>query len=395
MRYRYFFMGAAIAALATACDDCGGDPTRQPGAGLPVSGPDGGSQVISCGVDDDCPFGQVCRAGLCQPSDPSLHDEGCWTDADCGAGYRCAASSGRCVLAAASPDAALPPAGECVTGTTRHCGTKVGLCDYGVEDCVAGHWSGTCNGGVRPTDELCDGLDNDCDGDSDETFELGRPCFNGLGVCRRPGLTVCSGDQRSIACNAVPLDATGRIELCGNAVDDDCDGEVDDGFEQLDAACSAGVGACLRAGTLICNDDLTALRCSAVAGTPAPVELCGNDVDDNCDGQTDEGFDDVVGTACAVGAPPCQTIGQWICSSDRTALECELPLTLVERCNGIDDNGDSGGCIDEGFPVGESCTVGQGICRASGVRVCSADELTTICGATPGAPDPYGELCGN
>ena len=34
-----------------------------------------------------------------------------------------------------------------------------------------------------PNVEVCNGIDDDCDGDTDEDFHLGEPCSAGLGVC--------------------------------------------------------------------------------------------------------------------------------------------------------------------------------------------------------------------
>jgi hypothetical protein len=52
----------------------------------------------------------------------------------------------------------------CQEGQTRPCGSSVGVCEKGVTTCHDGMW-GACEGGVRATGESCgDGLDNDCNG---------------------------------------------------------------------------------------------------------------------------------------------------------------------------------------------------------------------------------------
>ncbi|MFO0755928.1 MAG: MopE-related protein [Byssovorax sp.] len=61
----------------------------------------------------------------------------------------------------------------CVNGTTQSCYSGsaqtlgVGLCHAGVQTCTLGHF-GACTGEVVPDAEICDGKDNDCDGQVDE-----------------------------------------------------------------------------------------------------------------------------------------------------------------------------------------------------------------------------------
>ena len=72
--------------------------------------------------------------------------------------------------------------------------------------------------------EICDGRDNNCNGQIDEGFDVGAPCSAGLGICQRSGQKVCSADHKSTVCNAVP--GAPQTEVC-NGLDDDCDGTVD------------------------------------------------------------------------------------------------------------------------------------------------------------------------
>ena len=59
--------------------------------------------------------------------------------------------------------------------------------------------------------------------------------------------------------------------------------------------------------------------------------------------------------------------------------------TGPERCGGGDEDCD--GRIDEGFPVGAICTVGEGACAAPGIVACDAAGAATCLGQ-PGAPAP-------
>jgi len=91
-------------------------------------------------------------------------------------------------------------------------------------DVALADWTGLC---AVPAAEICDGLDNDCDGVIDDGFVLGGPCTEGVGACERPGFTVCDAGGAGIQCSAVP--GTPFPEACDGA-DNDCDGLVDEGL---------------------------------------------------------------------------------------------------------------------------------------------------------------------
>jgi len=91
------------------------------------------------------------------------------------------------------------------------------------------------------------------------------------------GMIVWDG-AGSVACS----DATAStVELC-NSVDDDCQNGIDDGFP-VNQPCSVGIGACETFGTYGCNAAQTGVVCSATSGSPT-AELCGDSVDQDCDG---------------------------------------------------------------------------------------------------------------
>src|SRR5439155_7361018 len=52
--------------------------------------------------------------------------------------------------------------------------------------------------------EVCDGVDNDCDGSTDEGFDVGTACTAGVGACARSGTKVCTSDGSGTVCNATP-----------------------------------------------------------------------------------------------------------------------------------------------------------------------------------------------
>ena len=94
-------------------------------------------------------------------------------------------------------------------------------CDYPEQDCDDSDPS--INPGAT---ELCNNIDDDCDGSIDEDFsDLGEPCSVGIGICEESGVKVCSIDGLSTICNATP--GSPIDEICDNGLDDDCDGLTD------------------------------------------------------------------------------------------------------------------------------------------------------------------------
>ncbi len=231
--------------------------------------------------------------------------------------------------------------------------------------------------------ERCNGRDDDCDGDLDEGLTgTGAACTVGLGACERTGTLVCSADGLELTCFAVagPVDE----ERCGNGIDDDCDGEIDEGFSELDAPCSAGIGACFAAGVMVCAADLLSLECDAVAGLP-DLERCANTLDDDCDGETDEGFAEL-GLSCSAGTGACEQIGAIVCNADASGTVCDAigGGATDELCNAIDDDCD--GDIDDGFytgtpcdgPDSDACVEGVLVCDGPTAIRCNDDTASTI-----------------
>ena len=116
-----------------------------------------------------------------------------------------------------------------------------------------------------------------------------------------PGTVDCEPDD--------PFVYPDAIELC-NAIDDDCDGAVDDVKE---AATACGVGACASAGVLSCVSGVMTDTC--LAGTPSLADTTCDGQDDDCNGAVDDGAtcrgptDDVGGGGTADGGSRSDDVG--------------------------------------------------------------------------------------
>ncbi len=75
--------------------------------------------------------------------------------------------------------------------------------------------------------EICDGLDNDNDGTIDDD-PAGSPCLAKLGVCATGVVSTCLG-QEGWRCDNNSADFEAEESICGDALDNDCDGQVDEG----------------------------------------------------------------------------------------------------------------------------------------------------------------------
>jgi streptogramin lyase len=156
---------------------------------------------------------------------------------------------------------------ECYRGPD---GTQgIGRCDWGIMNCIEGQFWSACTGDILPEPEVCDGIDNDCDGDTDEQWAIGS---DACGFCD-------------------------SVELC-DFIDNDCDGLTDEGLRN---AC----GQCL-------DEVEPEIECDGL--------------DNDCDGLINEGLLTSCGTCPDV---PCYT-EEWdtpgLCDEDHRICDGVIPV---------------------------------------------------------------------
>ena len=277
---------------------------------------------------------------------------------------------------------------------------------------------------------LCDGTDNDCDGKIDEDFPTGSPCGETRGECKA-GTSSCTNGIRRCDNAVAP-----KPEVCNN-LDDDCNGTIDDGFDKLNdprncggcspcnlphaiARCTAGkceIAACAL-GWVDLDKNVPGCEYQCTATGP---EIC-DGIDNNCDGNIDEGV--------ALGSNPCITLGEcagatascqgrygWVCNystvgdvnlrrcttdANCRAVRCNTtagicPGELADEesfCDGKDNDCD--GLKDEPFTnLGDACQEpGKiGACQGKGNFTCSPDRSTTVCDITSPGVAASAEKC--
>ncbi|GEM_PF-820112 len=315
---------ATYAAAELDCDDA--DPAQHPGA-----------DELCDGVDNDCD-------GLVDDEDDDALTSTFWADAD-GDGFG----------NADWPTEACSPPSDAVDNSAD--------CDDG-DDTV-----------YPDAVELCDGLDNDCDGvvddaedapvwyadtDSDGHGDGGYP----LQACDLPSGYSELDDDCDDNDETVYPDAD---ELC-DGQDNDCDGLIDDDDDEVvDASTFYGDGD----GDGWGDEHSSTLACDAPSGTvedagdcddgddsvnPDADELC-NGIDDDCDGDTDEddavdastfyadadgdgwGDSSLTSTACSAAS------GETDVAGDCDDADPNVNPAAEESCDGADEDCDA--AVDE------------------------------------------------
>ncbi|MFK7987848.1 MAG: C-type lectin domain-containing protein [Sandaracinaceae bacterium] len=164
----------------------------------------------------------------------------------------------------------------------------------------------------EPGPESCNGVDDDCDGRTDEETPPSA-CATACGL----GETQC--EDGAPVCKAIaPAE-----ETC-NGLDDDCDMSID---EDLFQACSSACGA----GRARCSGGIW-LACESASASP---ETC-DGLDQDCDGRIDEGVSRTCTGECGEGTERCEAGAFSACSA----------APVDEICNAADDDCD--GSVDEG-----------------------------------------------
>ncbi len=297
-----------------------------------------------CATGADC-FGAACIA----VQGANVCAYACTADSDCDAGLACV--DGHC----------LPPNGTCdcdaeTDGAKKSCSkvNGVGTC-YGFQTCDADAGWSACDARTAAS-EICDGLDNDCNGQLDDAL-VAPACDSQLGICAG-AVRICGGGAGWLPCSSATLPPTWEsTELTCDGKDNDCDGQSDEapnGSGPLQGApCALSSGVC--AGVKNVCQGGGYLGCSYGAAYQANETLC-DGKDNDCNGLTDDvdvdgdGFRPVAcgGIDCDDGNPTtnpsvkedCSTPADEDCSGEPNDRDADGDGFLAVACGGDDCDDD-------------------------------------------------------
>ena len=406
----------------------------------------------SCG---ECKIQSLCVSGICICA-PNCTGKACGTDDGCGG--HC---SGLCDdHNVCTEDVCQPPIG-CVhvpISTAKACddddlctkfdhcagkeciGVPVDCSKDEIGECKAycNHANGKCVVEEPAGPELCNGLDDDCDGKTDEglngkQYEVETACADiiDVGVCWSDFLKTRCGEvpetgDKGFLCDLTGLYAQGLYvateegdPLLCDGLDNDCDGKTDEGIsasapddlELLTSCkylgqCAGGtIAVCNPEGTTPgqweCNYDAVAAIGPGFVNPQLGVEIECDGLDNDCDGQTDEELSFDLGDWAGANNPKiksgcpwkgvcagtatwgCELVeGEptWICDLsdvpyfEATEVSCDK---LDNDCNGLTDEE-----LDDAGTAGAECK-NKGVCQGSwptaqcldGQYLCFYDEV--------------------
>ena len=269
----------------------------------------------------------------------------------------------------------------CIPGEVEQCGVDKGVCHFGSKTCDANYKWSECENAIMPSKEMCNYLDDDCDGESDEDFDLSDDPMN-CGICGNKcavtnAINSCVNSEcvfeclpnfydfdNVVGCETPCVLTNAGVEQC-DGIDNDCDGAVDEDFNFNSLAHCGGCNkvcdfknageVCLSGNCLMteCEVGFVDLNKDEADGCEFGCSYSGDEICDELDNDCDGSVDELIYCECEENAEMdcgpdvgiCHD-GHQYCHDGKWSV-CDGTFGFVEICNYLDDDCD--GQTDEDF----------------------------------------------
>jgi len=202
------------------------------------------------------------------------------------------------------------------------------------------------NSAIKPNaKELCDGIDNDCDDNTDEDYDKGNICKKGIGTCQNQGKKICSANKLGTICN-----------VTGKPAGTSC---LDSNLCTYGDTCSGGDNSSCSGTAYSCNDNKS-----------CTTDKCVSDTKQQCSNTVNNGTCLIGNSTCYKDGDSASATGNGACKicnskNNKTAWTYGSAQVVCRPST----------CVGTLWYKTDYCNAGQGTCGDGGTQQCDQGNV--------------------